>query len=1443
MLRIFNSTIFFTIGLFLQVVFARPYDYRLENFSLKDGFRGGAITSFVKDHDGYLWMRTEEGIAIFDGYTFNNLKYDPNNPKSIFQKVDRSGLSIDKRGNIWITYQGKGLSYFDKEIDKFVHYKPDASQDENYIGNRNVLTCHFASADSMWVGTEEGLFLFDYQTKVFSHIKQTDQLAVRSLLLDKAQNLWIGTGLGMTYDDGQGLFFYDLSNNSIQKIGTSSAKINQILQDAKGRIWLATNHGLGRIRGYSPGFMDYSEIYFDLTTIEFNRPEDAHRNNIWTMYESTVGDLWLGTSYGIERVENPNAIKPTIRTYCNRGKVDFNGQVVITHICEDTYGNIWVNSRNKHYGLMKYVPNEDRFDTNIEQNVLQSGDEGFTLISMMIDEENIIWSGSERRGLLKLDLEQKQFHTLKSLPGNSKTLSSDIIFSFVEDREQAVWIGTSAGLNKYDPTTRRIEIFNSRNYGMNADLIQSAYLDMEGRMWLGHNPHQVSRIKLENWDYSPFKYIIGEDTTAFFAWSVRSIAGDHEGNIWIASDENGLFKSIRGERSFQKFAFPNVSDHQNLTINDIYIDDDNQVWLATTYGLYSVDKKRGNLIEIEAFEGKRRFREGIQTICPHDAGLWLGTQSAGLVNLDLSDNTIQRFNKSDGLPDNTIESILVQNDSILWLSTNEGLCRFNYLQRTSTNYTVSDGLPSNNFNTNSALKSSNGTMYFGTSSGLVFFHPDEIHNNPYHARPTLTELQLFNQKISAGDTINKQVVLTKSLSSSDLITLNHKNNVFTIGFSSMHFASPSNNLYAYKLDGLESDWNYVTADRRIASYAGLPQGTYTFSVKATNSDGVWSPEIASVVIEILPPWWSSSWFRFFMLLVLVFLIYVLFLLRTRAINRRNQALSQMVEEKTEDLSRQNLELQEMANKLHEADQSKIRFLMNISHEFRTPLSLILGPVTDLIKSPRLNDNEKEDVKIIERNGHRLLRLTNQIMDLNELDKDALKLQVAKGDIVSFCKDIAHAFDYRAEHKDINYKFESSETSYQGWFDGDKIEKILYNLISNAMKFTPSRGSVRVKLHIEDEKLRVVVEDSGIGLSKNQSKQVFDRFYQVEDPTLRRSGTGIGLNLTRNLVEKHKGQIFVSSTKGHGSSFSLEIPLSKAKFSPAERIENQIDVNQRVEEIQKLFVDKGDQNLFQSYDRDKNLVVLLVEDSVDMRQYLRSKLQSSFSIFEAEDGEKAVRIAEEIVPDLILSDIMMPVMDGITLCQTIKSNEFLSAIPVILLTARAGEESQLEGYEVGADEYIKKPVDINLLKSRILNLIESRRKLRNSYSSSAQLVPEELIDSRQDEIFLNKAIKIVEQNISDPNLNYTVFTEKLGMSKTRLYDKINALTGQSINLFIRTIRLKIASQMIRSMDFNFSEISYKVGFSDPGYFSKCFKKQFNLSPKEFAESLNNEMNKE
>jgi signal transduction histidine kinase/DNA-binding response OmpR family regulator len=800
----------------------------------------------------------------------------------------------------------------------------------------------------------------------------------------------------------------------------------------------------------------------------------------------------------------------------------------------------------------------------------------------------------------------------------------------------------------------------------------------------------------------------------------------------------------------------------------------------------------------------------------------------------------------DGFRTISIESGLI-NDNIcaieeddhgnLWVSTrgggiftfspdqwlNEGELDYRHFEK-------SDGLQSNEFGERASFKDDDGYLYFAGVDGLSVFHPDSLKNNPNPPKVLISEVTLFDEVIFPASNAPVEVK-TDSFSIPRKLSLNYDQNVLALKFIAFNYRHPEKNQYLYKMQGFDNRW-YSAVDNREAVYTNLPPGNYVFKVKASNNDGVWSEEEAELNITVLPPWWKTPLFRFLLVFFFVSIMYGFFLWRVKAIKRQRNFLEKMVKKKTALLERQNKEIIEMSDRVHEADQSKIRFFMNISHEFRTPLSLIMGPLNNLLVAPDIPDFHKKQLQFINRSANRLFRLINQLLDMQKVDMKKLTLRISEVDVIDFMRSIFYLFEFNAKEKGVIYtfSFKGIQKGQKLWLDVDALEKIIYNLLSNAFKHTLSGGEVEVAVALGNEKLFVTVKDSGAGIPAEKINQIFDRYFTRNPFGGSNDGIGIGLTLVKELVKLHKGTIRVASEPGKGTMFTVELPSSKNDFQKDDFI---LDGEETYKD--KL---SADSSTIISREKPTGIAptdwkVLLVEDDDDLIHFLENDLKNSFQTQTAVNGVEGWNITRSFQPDLIVTDLMMPMMDGMELCQKIKEDEDLGHIPIILLTARTGDNDIISGYSVGADDYITKPFNSEVLKARIMNLLESRRKLRRRFDNFADIKPPSGERDNKDEKLLEKVIDYIEKNISDSSLGHKEICTDLSVSKTKLYSKVSELTGYSINIFIRIVRLKRAAFLLENSDYSVSEVAYKVGFNDPNYFSKCFKEHYKVSPRDFA----------
>ena len=806
--------------------------------------------------------------------------------------------------------------------------------------------------------------------------------------------------------------------------------------------------------------------------------------------------------------------------------------------------------------------------------------------------------------------------------------------------------------------------------------------------------------------------------------------------------------------------------------------------------------------------------------------LWFAT-NLGLVRFDYKMDSVLVYNQNDGLPSNYISGILEDKQGNLWVSTKNGISQFDIKNKKFKNYDIEDGLKSNFFTT-ACFKDVDGTMYFGGVYGFDVFHPDSIKKNTFVPPVVLTDLKLFKESVTIGKEINGRVLLPQSISSLKEIELKYNESMITFDFVTLNFTASAKNQYAYMLEGFDDTLRYV-GNEQSATYTNLNPGTYTFKVIASNNDGVWNKTGTSIIVKVLPPWYKTGWAY---VLYVLLIIFVVVLVRNSAI-KKEKLKNQLALEKLE------LEnTRELTKKSFEVEQMKVRFFTNISHEFRTPLTLIIGPVQEMLADKNLSSYATK-LNLMLRNGQRLLRLINQLMDISKLEIEKMQLSVSKNNIVEFINDIYSSFIPFAEQRGIDYKISIGNQPPETWFDTDKIEKIVFNLLSNAFKFTPNNGVIILDIQFVENNIQLQVKDNGVGIVKENLEFIFDRFYQAKNSenAHHQSGTGIGLALVKSLAELHHGNVSVHSIEKEGTTFTVTFPINKEEYHAVEISEESIEpsILNSLESSPLLNVKNNEDDLNQSTNDDgKNKkLILIVEDNEDVRVYLKEIFKKEYRVEEATDGVLGLIQANLLFPDIIISDVTMPNMDGITFCQQLKTDEKISHIPLILLTARASEEFQLKGYETGADAYITKPFNAELLQVRVKNLIESRKKLRSLFSSEPSAEILEIAPTSSDEKFLKRTLEIIEKNIAKEDFDAESLAREVGVGRTVLYSKIKALTEQTVHEFIKIVRLKKAAHLLTTSDVSVKEVVYLVGFKHHTHFTQCFKEHFGVTPSKYA----------
>ena len=1275
----------------------------------------------------------------------------------------------DKSGNIWLGTRG-GLSVYNGE--SFTHYSENEGLSNNYV--RAILE---DKNGNIWLGTEGGgVSVFNGDT--FTHYTEKEGLSnnlVRAILEDKNGNIWLGTrGGGVSVFNGESFTHYT------EKEGLSYNDVMSIAEDQSGNIWIGTFYGgVNVFDGES--FTHYSEN------------EGLSNSNVISILEDRNGNIWLGTDGGGVSVFDGESFTH----YSEREGVSSR---FVWSITEDQSGNIWLGTRSGGVSVF----NGKHFTHYRENEGLSNN----TVFSILEDHSGKIWLGTDGGGVSIFNGEDFTHYS------ESEGLSNNIVRSVLEDQNGNIWIGTQGG---------GVSVFNGESFthytendGLSNNTVVSMLQDQGGHIWLGTEGGGVSVFDRESFTH----YSEEEGVSNSF---IRAILEDHSGNIWLGS--RGRISVFNGTNFTHFIDKEGVS---NSVVWSILEDKSGNVWLGTEGGGVSVFNGE-NFTYYTENEGLSN--NIVRAIAEDKSGnIWLGTWGGG-VSIYNGDSFIH-ITENEGLSNNTVFSIVEDKSALLneigvYIGTENGLSRISLTENETSgdkkfafsiqNFGKQDGLKGSRF-TSGAIIDSKNRAWWGTGNGLVMLDLNTLKLSDKIPQPRLSQLEINEQYIdyrtisdspdSYRDHINFNGV-QKFENYPLSLQLPYDKNHLTFYFTAIDWAAPHKIRYSYRMEGLHTNWSQPTAEP-VSDYRNLSFGTYTFQIRAIGESGVWS-EPFEYPFTILPPWWHTMWA--YGLYGFLFLS-ALYSLRRYELNRFNLK-NQLKIEKVETGSLRNL------NKL------KSHFFANISHEFRTPLTLILGQTETLLQSEE-NRKKKEKLFSVNSNAERLLALVNQLLDLSKLEAGKLKLKAKPQNIVSFLKNLLFSFESHAEANQIQLNFYSSQAIIPMKFDAERMEQIFLNLLSNAFKFTGRGGHIDIIINIaEQEWFEVRIKDSGIGIPEDRLPHIFDRFYQVDQSGTRKyEGTGIGLSLVHELVALHNGSIQVFSKEGEGTEFVIQFPFEESDLPAQEDREIEVQAppngtaeNHPIPDISTLISEHDE-------------IVLIVEDNAEIRSFIREQLEEKYTVLEAANGVEGIEISQAAIPDLIITDLMMPEMDGYQFSEKIRSNEKTSHIPLIMLTARAGMDSKIEGLETGIDAYLTKPYHIRELQTRVRNLIEQRKNLKKQFSSATYFKPSSVAKGSVDQAFLKKAIETIILHLQEEDYLVEDLAHDLNMSISQLNRKLKALIDQPTGTFIRSIRLQRSAELLNQTKKTIAEICYEVGFNDQAYFSRAFKKQYGKSPSAF-----------
>ena len=1233
------------------------------------------------------------------------------------------------------------------------------------------------------------------------------------------------------------LFFTLLVNNIIAQVnvlqveqittrdGLPQNSVQSIIQDKYGFMWFSSFASICKYDGYK-----FTQYY-----PEPDNPNTLYSSGIYNIVLDSAKNVWIGfftspvyCKYNYE-TDDFSRVPENETDKLVQQKIDRGRQPIYS--ANNVPDVIWKFQDG-------YVFEEDNLSGTEKKYCLDfTGIQPFTInmiSSMFLDKYGILWVGTEKQGVYKINTNTKPFYSYYNVTEYCNHFISDIIRDVFVDNEEMLWLGTfSNGIIKINKNNNKIFYMKydplNRDNCISNNEIRDIFQDSTGEIWIG-TKGGVTRYNPNTNQYKFYTRYTAEKIPS--PW-VHSFMEDHNGIIWIGT----FYGFVQYERATDKYQFFDPNKYlKSPRISKIIEDKHYNVWISTQGGgitcLKRVDSGKDydtiHYLNIPNDPKSLSSNRVFGLLEDNYNNIWASTDY-GLCKLNPKTAEFTRYNMKNGLPDDMIMGILLDKHDNIWISHKKGITKLNTHTGEMQHYSEQDGLQSNDFSENACYKDpKTGEMFFGNAYGFNSFFPDSIKNNLVEPDIYFTGLKVLNQDITQFHKLDGKTILSKSILTTKKLILSNKHKNFSIEFAGLHYVKPEANIYKYKLEGFDEKWLTGDASHRMVTYSNLPAGKYVLRVKTANGDGIWSNKEAKMEIVIKPPWWNTFWaylFYFFILIVILFWIY-------RYIIEKERFKNQLRYEKMK------------AKKLLELDQLKIQFFTNVSHELRTPLTLLIDPLQKLKGGNVESGQVSYYYSLMYNNAQRLMKLVNQLLDFRRIENKKYTLETELADIAAYIGNVADAFRINAMHRNIRFEYIARPSKIMANFDPDKIEKIVFNLLSNAFKYTPDGRSISIMLQLNNNEndnlkskfIEIKVIDSGIGIPANAVNKIFDVFYQAKLPVGYESiGTGIGLALTKELVELLKGKIDVESKENIGSTFTVKLPLETVEIN-----ESEINKSELLSEGE--LTENNNVNLNNELKEGKEIkydipFILLIEDNEDVRNYLRSELSRDYNVLEAGNGKEGMQIALEETPDIIISDIMMPIMDGLEFCKRLKNDTRISHIPVILLTARHSETFVVEGYEIGADAYITKPFNTNILKARIKNLIESRNILLESFGKTPFLDLKKVANNTADEEFLNKTVEIIHQYISEPEFNIDLLAEYIKMNRRQLTHKIKTLTGQTVNEFVKTIRLNKAAELLLTTDYAVSEIAYQLGYNVPANFSRSFTKQFGKSPTEYIASFN------
>ena len=1377
---------------------AAPSEFRFEHISVDEGLSHSDAMTVTQDRAGFIWIGTNRGLNRYDGHTLRQYLL-PVNPRNGFSSNRILALLPGPDHRLWAGAEGAGLSFYDARHDAFARLDDQVLPAAARAAARQLATSDVTAlvADAqhrLWVGTAQaGLFVLSFgpdgQVAALRQLPPTapgqPSLArIASLAYDAEGNLWVGSlaaGLLLVRPEVPGWPVLPTALTS---------RVSALHLDRRGDLWVGAEHTLFWISAASRRTRQ--------ALVPHALPHRYSR--IQALRLDSYGRLWAGTVQGL-------------------------------YVWEA--GPAAASAPPLHGTPTRFLPRDGQpYSINSER-----------IHQLFEDGHQVMWIGASAGGLNKVDLRQRAFGRLRhQLTGQAALNNANNYVNAIykEEATNTLWFGTRNGISAYDAGRRSYRTYLSQPAdtvrGVDAATIFGA---ADGTLWFGTRDHGLLALRREGGreKFTTYRQLPGGfDLTST---SIEHLAQDGQGTLWVATFSKGLLRlSPDGQRLLGRYDKATAHLPTDEFTYLLYDAPRNVLWASTrNAGLLKLRPTADSLQLLAQYKyapgrpNSLLVNYAWPLLLGEQGTLWIGTIGGGLHQLTTDaqgHDHVRSF--SHELPETDVEGLLADDAGNVWVG-GTGLYRFTPATRQYVRYDVADGLQSNAFKIGAATRGADGTLYFGGINGITYFQPAAIQANPYPPVVQLTGLRIANQPVAVGRPFNGRLALAGPLSQPQTVTIKPSENDFSVDFVALNYTNPQKDHYAYRLLGYNDDWVHPGPGQRTASFTNLPPGRYTLQVKADNGEGVWAKTPASMHFVVLAPWYKTWW---------AYLLYAAALVGAGALYRRFEITQQELRNK--------LTLEQFqAEKEKELTNLKLGFFTNVSHELRTPLTLILGPMEEIIGAHGPVSGLRDKVLLMHRQTRKLLDLVNQLLDFRKVETGHVPLRASAGNAVQFLTELFEVFRQKAEERRLTYTLDVPAEPVPLYFDRSKLEIILTNLLANAFKYTPEGGQITLAATVVGSPggeavfhndqllgnyLEISVVDTGVGIQASELAHIFDPYYQASHTdTLRMTGTGIGLSLVRQFAERHKGSVEVASVVGTGTTFRLRLPFGQAHLQPSDLLP---------ETDQPLLAEVApdfDPAALALTNEPLTLAtlprLLVVEDNDEVSQYLQQLFAADFEVNAAADGLEGWEKALAQLPDLIISDVMMPRSDGLELCRKLKQHPKTAHIPVLLLTARTASLHEIEGLGLGADDYVSKPFNPQVLQAKASALLRNRGKLREYYQRQLLLEPTEIVIADADRTFLEQAMRAVEQHLDDPAFGVQVLASDMCMSQSVLYRRVKQITGQTTVEFIRDVRMKRAAQLLTHSQLRISEIAFQVGVENVKYFRKTFQKIYGMAPSEYA----------